>query len=272
MKKNIKQNVQRTTDHGPWRRAPKCNMQYAIPPPSQGLRHRYSFSARGRRAKQYRLVVLVIRSTWVTLDFSYRKPFFMRIRIKHSSWKMNFLRSFPFFSFAFLFLPLFLFDNGCKNSNNCFSGTSITIPASDATPPTTVMDVHLPNKPIITVTPPSPAVSSTIGGSDTVTIIAKGTDPEGTKDIQIWVEETWWTTSGGTTTQTGPGLLGAPEAHNLDNGTAGAKGCTERVATLNLYIKQRRKLATSYRIRTWATAINFGGAKVNSAVVTLTWP
>lgn len=123
------------------------------------------------------------------------------------------------------------------------------------------------NKPITSVTSASSPDSAAIGGNDTVTIIAKGTDPEGIKDIQIWVEETWWNPS-----ITGPTLLSAPEVRNVDNSTAGAKGCTERLATLNLYIKQRRKQATSYRIRTWSTAVNFGGAKVNSAVVTLRWP
>ncbi|HYJ38634.1 MAG TPA: hypothetical protein VEV87_08455 [Chitinophagaceae bacterium] len=191
----------------------------------------------------------------------------MKISLQHQSSKKSFLNCLQSLSPAFILVPLFLLDINCKNSNKCFSGTSITIPSSDLTTSTTIMDVHMSNKPITSVTSASSPDSAAIGGNDTVTIIAKGTDPEGIKDIQIWVEETWWNPS-----ITGPTLLSAPEVRNVDNSTAGAKGCTERLATLNLYIKQRRKQATSYRIRTWSTAVNFGGAKVNSAVVTLRWP
>jgi hypothetical protein len=179
----------------------------------------------------------------------------------------GFLNSFYCLSIALLFLPYFLFDANCKNSNKCFSGTSVTIPSSDLTSPTTIMDIHRPNQPITTVTSTSLPDSGSIGGNDTVTLIAKGIDPEGIKDIQIWVEETWWNPA-----QTGPGLLSAPEVHNVDNGVAGGNGCTERVVTLNLYIQQRRKQATSDRIRTWTTAVNFGGLKVKSSVMTLKWP
>jgi hypothetical protein len=166
---------------------------------------------------------------------------------------------------------------GCprpQNSNSCFQGTAITITSSDLTPPTTGMDVHFPNKPLITVTSTSNPMGSTVVGNDVVTLIAKGTDPQGIKDIQIWVEEIWWTTdpATGVTTQKGPGLLGAAEASNLDNSASGGTGCSERVATVNLDIKQRRKQASSYRIRAWATAVNFGGAQVKTADVTLSWP
>jgi len=177
---------------------------------------------------------------------------------------LNFL---PCFCFTFLFFIHSLPDTSCNKGSNCFSGFTITIPASDNTPPGIFLDVHIPGKPMISVTSSPGADSAKVGGNDTLTFIAKGVDPEGIKDIEIWVEETWWTPS-----QEGPGSLGAPEVHNVDKGTAGGKGCTERVASLNVYVKQRRKQAAQYRIRLWATAINFGGAKLKSATVVLTWP
>src|SRR2546423_8616838 len=115
---------------------------------------------------------------------------------------------------ACFFFPLFLLNDGCKNSNKCFSGNEVTIPSSDATPPVVIMDAHFSNKPLITLTSTSAGDTVKIGGNDTVTLIEKGTDPQGIKDIQISVEETCWI-NGSTT---GPGLLGAPEASNPDKG------------------------------------------------------
>jgi len=182
--------------------------------------------------------------------------------------KKRSLNLLPCFCFTFLFFVHSLPETNCNKGNNCFSGSSITIPASDNTPPSTVLDVHISGKPLISVTSTSSADSTNIADTDTITFIAKGSDPEGIKDIQIWVEETRW--YNGSTP--GPGLLGAPEVHNIDNGTVGSKGCTERVASLNFFVKPRRKQATNYRVRLWATAINFTGTKTNSATVVLTWP
>jgi hypothetical protein len=91
-----------------------------------------------------------------------------------------------------LALPLLLVTTAGCPPPPCAVGSPVTIPASDSTPPTATMDVHFPNKPMLTVRSGSADAMSTVGANDVITLIAAGNDPEGVKDIQIWVEETWW--------------------------------------------------------------------------------
>ena len=88
--------------------------------------------------------------------------------------------------------------------------------------------------------------------------VASGNDPERIRDIQIFIEETKWTSS----SVTGPGLVGAPSANNRDTVAPGGKGCSSRLVTLNLDIAQHRGQAPAVRIRTWAIAVNFAGTEV----------
>jgi hypothetical protein len=126
----------------------------------------------------------------------------------------------------------------------------------------------LPNKPTISISSASGPFTTSVGANDIVTLIASGSDPEGIQDIQIFIEET--ASSVGSTT--GPGLVGAPSASNRDSTAPRGKGCSSRLATLNLDIAKLRRGATSLRIRAWATAVNFGGTEVKTDVVVLNWP
>jgi hypothetical protein len=101
----------------------------------------------------------------------------------------------------------------------------------------------------------------------TVTLIARATDPNGVKDVQLWVAEESCHTSNGSETCSGPGLLGAPTANNPDNQSAGATGCTDRVVTQNVQISRNSNGSVSQQVN--ATSVNFGGGKTTTPIVTV---
>ena len=155
---------------------------------------------------------------------------------------------------------------GCHSV--CGIGNEITIPATDPTAPSVTMDAHFLHQAMVTVTPGTGSPSVTAAGDEVITLLATADDPHGAKDIQIWVEETRWHGA----TQEGPGLLGVPEASSPDTRTAGATGCTRRLAQAKLDIPQRRQGATALRLRVWATGVNFNDTKVDTAQLTINWP
>ena len=127
---------------------------------------------------------------------------------------------------------------GCTSSppRPCGIGQPVTISASDTSSPSVVVDFFLPDG--RTVSFPSAGTPSTVtsNSSGRVTVIAKTTDPEGAQDAQIWAAAKSCTTLGGSTSCSGPGLLGAPSASNPDARTAGMTGCTERLVQHNLQV------------------------------------
>ena len=158
--------------------------------------------------------------------------------------------------------------NSCKSSH-CLVGQEIVIPSADATDPSLVMDFHLPNGTIVTVTPGSTTSMVPVPGGGRVTVIVNAKDPEGIQDAQIWAAEIRTRTDPGTgtTTQSGPGFLGAPTVSNKDSGTAGQKGCTERVATTNLDVRKSATDSVSYEVH--GVGLNFGGKSVMTPLVRL---
>ena len=156
---------------------------------------------------------------------------------------------------------------GPPNGNTCFVGNAVTIPSADATPPTeVVVDFHLPDGTLKTVKSgqAAPTIASATAG--TATLIARATDPNGVKDIQLWVAAKSCHMVGNLETCSGPGLLGRPTASNPDNQGAGASGCTERVANQNVPIGG----GTSQEVT--AIGVNFGGGQTSTTTVTVTAP
>ena len=174
-------------------------------------------------------------------------------------------------------LPIMVLLFGCPllltGCPRCLTGSPVTVPNGDSTPPTAGMTANFStNKPMLTVSSGGADVSGSISRNDIVSLIATGSDPDGVQDIQIWVEETWWYNQNGFTKQVGPGLLGAPESSSPDSTKPGGQACPTRLLGLNLDITTRSKQADQYRIRTWATGVNFSGTKVNTSVLTLRFP
>lgn len=163
---------------------------------------------------------------------------------------------------------------GCTTTNRpCVAGKAITIPVSDVSSPTSAMDIHFPSKPSATVMEGSGDIEIKVGGNDAITLLAVGNDPEGVKDIQIWIQETWWfaNPTTGIVSQRGPGLLGAPEKQNVDSSTSGTV-CSSRATNLKLDVGQRRAGATQYRARSWAKALNFSNKESTTSQATFNWP
>jgi hypothetical protein len=155
---------------------------------------------------------------------------------------------------------------GCQ----CTDGQRVTIPATDATAPEVVMDLHLPNGNIVTVTSASvtPTIVNVPGGGE-VTIIAAAEDPEGVKDAQIWAASFTTTINpNGTLGQTAnPGLLTFPTASNNDSGTTGKDGCTRRLVTHKVKVSRTPTRLNSFEVH--AEAVNFGNQKASTALAHL---
>jgi hypothetical protein len=155
---------------------------------------------------------------------------------------------------------------GCQT---CPFGQEIVIPSSDVTAPSLVMDLHLPNGSIVTVTPGSTTSTVPVPGGGKVTVIVNAKDPEGVKDVQIWSASIITTIdpNTGVATRQGPGLLGAPSASNADSRSSGQKGCTERVVSENLEVSSTPQRVVSFEVG--ARGVNFGGRTVRTPTVTL---
>jgi hypothetical protein len=121
---------------------------------------------------------------------------------------------------------VFALSVGCSSTSTCSFGQEVVIPNADATKPSVVMDVHLPNGNIVTLTPGAPPPPPiTVPNGSTVTLIATATDPDGAQAVQIMGDEGC---SGG--------LLGRPMAESKNNRTAGEKACTQILAQTTLLV------------------------------------
>ena len=107
---------------------------------------------------------------------------------------------------------------GCTNTttNQCTVGQGVVIPASDTTDPSVVMDVHLPNGNIVTVTAGSGISTVPVPGGGKVTLIVNAKDSEGVQDAQIWAASitTKIDPVTGTASKTGPASFSAPTTSN----------------------------------------------------------
>lgn len=173
-----------------------------------------------------------------------------------------------FFHVAVMFFGMLILTaiTGCKT---CQFGQEIVIPSSDATKPTIVMDFHLPNGSVVTVTPGSTTSSVAVPGGGTVTVIVNTNDDEGVKSSEIWAADIKETTdpNTGLVTRVGPGLLGAPTASSTNTNGPGQKGCTEGVASQDLIVHRTANASVSFEVS--ARGVNFGGQQVSTPVVTL---
>ena len=173
----------------------------------------------------------------------------------------------------FLILPIaaaITLITGCPNQSHCLLGQEIVIPSSDATDPSVVMDFHLPNGSIVSVTPGSATSTIPVPGGGKVTVIVNAKDSEGIRDAQIWASSITERIdpNTGIVSRAGPGLLGAPTASNRDSGGPGQKGCTERLVSTDLEVHKSPTGSVSYEVS--AAGVNFGGRTVRTTAVILT--
>jgi hypothetical protein len=117
-------------------------------------------------------------------------------------------------------------------------GQPVTIPTADTSQPAVLVDLLLPDHRTVSFATGAAQQIVTSAASGPVSILARAVDQQGAQDIEIWAGERRCETNGGTTTCSGPGLLAYPTSHNTDTGSAGAIGCTERLATADINISK----------------------------------
>jgi hypothetical protein len=161
---------------------------------------------------------------------------------------------------------------GCQGGgpSRCQLGREVTIPSSDATAPAMVVDFHLPDGQIVSVSsnaaPPSAPIRSPNGR---VTILAKASDDQGVRDTQLWVGTRTCSLDPNTGTEScsGPTLQGSPTVSNRDPSGPGQIGCTERLVSHNLTVSRTPTRSVSFEID--GRGVNFGGREVRTGFVRL---
>ncbi len=156
--------------------------------------------------------------------------------------------------------------------SSCLLGQPVTIPASDSTSPTLVVDFFLANGSVVTVQSGGQVPADIVSPNGTVTINAVAKDAEGVRDAQLWIAARKCTSNPatGTTTCAGPGLLGAPTSSNRDPGAAGATGCTERLVSTTLDVLRTQARDDSYEVT--IRGENFGGGTVQIGLIRVRAP
>ena len=155
------------------------------------------------------------------------------------------------------------------SGGSCLLGQPVTIPASDSTPSTLVVDFHLADGSLVTVQSGGQAPANIISPDGTVTINAVARDAEGVRDVQLWIAARKCTSDAatGTTSCSGPGLLGAPTAANREGGAPGATGCTERLTSQSVQVVHTQARDDSYEVS--VRGENFGGQTVQIGLIRL---
>jgi hypothetical protein len=91
--------------------------------------------------------------------------------------------------------------------------------------------------------------------------VAKATDEQGVKDVQLWIGTKKCSSTPGSdaVSCSGPGLQGRPTASSPDTGTAGQNGCAERLVGHTVEVKKTPTKIVSHEVR--IIGENFGGRK-----------
>lgn len=151
--------------------------------------------------------------------------------------------------------------------NPCSYGQAVTIPAGDPSPPLVAVELFLPDGRVVSMAPGTApqAITSTSAGQ--VTIVVKSIDPQGSQDVQVWVEKKECTTAGDDAACTSGGLLAHPAVSSPDAGTRGAQACTERLVshTVGVAKTPTRELWQSVTL----VGRNFGGQSTTLGPFTL---
>jgi hypothetical protein len=154
---------------------------------------------------------------------------------------------------------------------------SVTIPASDGSSPSIVMDAHfnVEQRPFLTITNGSAPQQATVKPGETVSFIANGSDTDGgVKTVEIWVTKKTCSVSGDLASCSGPGLVGGPAVSNPDpdpNKTPGQTAAASRIVKYDLRIPTGAGTG-SLEAKVWAKVVNWDGDKVESPQITITEP
>lgn len=150
----------------------------------------------------------------------------------------------------------------------CRNGQQVVIPSTDATDPAVVIEFHFANGGLVKASNDSPldTVKVPVSGSP-VRIIAKATDEQGVKDVQLWIGTQKCSFGGGLASCSGPGLLVEPTASSPDAGTPGQNGCAERLVGHDVEVTRTSTGSVSHEVS--AHALNFEGRKISISLIHL---
>jgi len=144
---------------------------------------------------------------------------------------------------------------------------SVVVPPNDSTPPMEVgLDVYDPD--LISVSKTSQPITI-FAISDVVTVIAGATDEDGgIKAVSLWATYTYY--KPGQTS--GPGLATAPIKQVVSSATVGGSTPKNPFFSYNFDLKTELGGWSRIKIDIWVQAENFYGGKVQTPVVSLTYP
>lgn len=150
----------------------------------------------------------------------------------------------------------------------CRNGREVIIPSADATDPAVAIEFHFANGGLVKTSSDSPldTVKVPVTGSP-VRIIAKATDEQGVKDVQIWIGTEKCSFGGGSASCSGPDLLVAPTASNPDAGTPGQNGCAERLVGHDVEVNRTSQGSVSHQVS--VHALNFEGREIRIPIIRL---
>jgi hypothetical protein len=150
----------------------------------------------------------------------------------------------------------------------CRNGREVVIPSTDATDPAVVVEFHFANGGLVKASSDSPLdiVKVPVSGSP-VRIIAKATDEQGVKDVQLLIGTQKCSFGGGSASCSGPGLLVGPTASNPDAGTPGQTGCAERLVGHDVQVIKTPSRSVSHEVS--VHALNFEDRKVSLPLIRL---
>lgn len=149
---------------------------------------------------------------------------------------------------------------GCGGA--CPFGREVVIPSTDTTGPALTLDIFLPGGRIVSVTPNSVPAKVIAPANGRVTLTAKASDDQGVKDVQLRIRTITCTKDPDTEAETCSFSVDrdVPTASNPDNRTPGQKGCTERLVSHNVVVRNSPTGSESHVVE--ARGVNFGGKEV----------
>lgn len=145
----------------------------------------------------------------------------------------------------------------------CRNGHEVVIPATDTTDPTIAVEFHFANGGLVSVSSATPTTRVRVPASGSpVRIVAKASDEQGVKDVQLWIGTKKCSSTPGSdaVSCSGPGLQGRPTASNPDNGTPGQNACAERLVGHNVEVKKTPTRSVSHEVR--IIGENFGARTI----------
>lgn len=145
---------------------------------------------------------------------------------------------------------------------SCLFGFPIVVAATDTSPPTVALEFYVGGGQALPV-----SAGTIVAPPGRVTVFARATDPEGPKDVQLWVETISCTVSNGHATCPSPGLSGRPVASSPNTATVGDRTCSQRVAQMTLDVVATPARTVSHRLK--AVAINYSGQRTELGEWTL---